>query len=87
MKSLSLLNIGGSMENVKSKAVLYLGIDPKHFETDKPVIHCPLIEVVPRPHDSIEIKQIFANLLQYSHIIFASKSSVNTFFETFRSFG
>jgi len=71
----------------KVKAVLYLGIDPKHFKTDKPLIHCPLLEIVARPIDSMEIKQVFGSILDYTHIIFTSKSAVKIFFKYFRDFG
>lgn len=71
----------------KHKAVLYLGIDPKYFKTKKPVIHCPLVEIVARPMESMEIKRVFANILDYSHVIFTSKSAVNIFFKYFRAFG
>lgn len=69
------------------KAVLYLGVDPKHFKTEKPLIHCPLVEIVARPIDSMEIKQIFGSLFNYTHIIFTTKSAVRIFFEYFQLFG
>ncbi len=69
------------------KSVLYLGFDTKHFTTNKPVIHMPLIEVVPRSSDSLEIRKIFSELLSYSHIVFMSKKSVKIFISYLKQFG
>lgn len=68
------------------KAVLYLGIDPKHFKTQKRLIHCPLVEIVPRPMESLEVKKVFSDILDYTHILFTSKSAVHIFFQYFRAF-
>ncbi len=69
------------------KSMLYLGFDTKHFKTDKPVIHMPLVEVVPRPIDSFEIRRIFSELLSYTHIVFMSKKSVKIFLSYLKQFG
>lgn len=69
------------------KAVLYLGIDAKHYKSDKPVIHMPLVSVEPRPIDSIEIRRIFSEVMNYSHIIFTSKTSVKLFLNFLNQFG
>jgi uroporphyrinogen-III synthase len=69
---------------VKEKAVLYLGVDPKYFQTEKPLIHLPLIEVVARTKDSIEIKEVFSEIDLYTHIIFSSRNAVKVFFDYLR---
>ena len=69
------------------KSVLYLGFDAKHYKTEKPVIHMPLVEIDQRPIDSIEIKRIFSEILNYTHMIFASKNSVKIFFNYLEQYG
>lgn len=73
------------MENQKS--VLYLGFDAKHFKTDKPILEMPLVQIEPRPIDSIEIRRIFSEIMNFTHIIFASKNSVKIFFQFLNIFG
>lgn len=68
----------------RKKAVLYTGIDPKHFKTTKPLIHLPLMEIVARPFDSMEITAVLDEVLEYTHFIFTSKSSVKIFFDYYR---
>lgn len=72
---------------VMQKSVLYLGIDAKHYKSDKPIIHMPLVAVEPRPIDSIEIRRIFSEILSYTHLIFTSKSSVKLFVNYLGQFG
>ncbi len=72
---------------MEEKAVLYLGVDPKYFHTEKPLIHLPLIEVVARPKDSIEVKEVFSEIALYTHMIFASRNGVKIFFEYLRQAG
>ena len=69
------------------KAVLYLGVDATHYNSKKPVIHMPLVSVEPRPIDSFEIRRIFSEVMNYSHIIFTSKTSVALFFSFLSQFG
>ncbi len=60
-------------------AVLYTGTDATHFQTDKPLIHCPLIKPVPRSFDDREIQVVFEDVLKYTHIIFTSKNTIPVF--------
>ncbi|MCH9612954.1 MAG: hypothetical protein S4CHLAM102_14540 [Chlamydiia bacterium] len=69
------------------KDVLYLGIDPTNFKTDRFVRHLPLIRVVPRPLHAIDVQRAFRSLLQYTHIVFTSKSSVKIFFRYIKKMG
>jgi uroporphyrinogen-III synthase len=61
------------------KHALYLGVDPTHFKTDKEIVHMPLIKIVRRQVDSKELIKVFEHILDYSHIVFTSKSSVRIF--------
>lgn len=61
---------------------LYVGIHAKEGTT-----HFPLIEIVPRPFDSPEITSAFADIPQYTHIIFTSKSGVDVFFNCMKHHG
>ncbi len=70
-----------------TKSVLYLGIDPTHFKTDKQVIHMPLLKILRRPIDSKELHRIFEHVPQYTHLVFTSKSAVRIFFSYFRAHG
>ena len=60
-------------------AVLYTGTNPSHFVSDKLVIHCPLIEIVPRPFDDVATQAMMADLDRYTHIVFTSKNTVPIF--------
>lgn len=66
------------------KKVLYVGLDPTHYHTHKPVIHLPLIEIDARPYDSLEVQEILSQIFTFSHIIFTSKSSVKIFIKYFK---
>ena len=69
------------------KSALYLGIDPTHFKTDKPVIHMPLLKILRRPIDSKELQKIFDHVPHYTHVVFTSKSAVRIFFSYFKAHG
>lgn len=65
----------------KGKA-LYVGLHAKEEAT-----HLPLIEIVPRRFDSPEVTSAFADIPQYTHIIFTSKSGVDVFFNCLKHHG
>ncbi|MBM3201410.1 MAG: uroporphyrinogen-III synthase [Chlamydiae bacterium] len=69
------------------KSVLYLGLNPSHYPQERPILHCPVIKIVPRSKESLEIKEVFAKIEEYSHIIFTSKNGVEIFFEYLEAFG
>jgi hydroxymethylbilane synthase len=58
--------------------VLYLGLNPKHY--GKEVFHLPIIEIIPRAINLPEITNAFADIPEYTHLIFTSKSGVEIFF-------
>jgi uroporphyrinogen-III synthase len=64
------------------KTILYLGTDPTHFKQhhlDARVIHYPVIKIVPRSIDDLQIQQAYTNLAEYTHLIFTSKNAVKVF--------
>ncbi len=63
------------------RTILYLGSDPSQFKSEGRVIHWPVIRIVPRTIRSPEIQRAFADLGDYSHLIFMSKHAVLVFFE------
>lgn len=58
------------------RKILYLGLDLSHFQTDDPVIHCPLIKIKPKPIGDPEIRLALREFAQYTHILFTSKTGV-----------
>jgi len=72
------------------KKILYLGIDPpikadSKYIFDKEnsqLIHYPIIKTVPSKKFNLFLA--FKNFLQFTHIIFTSKTTVRIFFETLK---
>ena len=62
------------------KKILYLGTDSTHFKGEGEIIHYPVIQIVPRSPFSQEIKQAYAKLDEFTHLIFTSKNAVQVFF-------
>lgn len=67
------------------KRILYLGTDPSHFVADGQVIHCPLIQIVPRPTD--QLAQAYQQFAQSSHVVFTSKNAVSVCFTQLQELG
>jgi len=61
--------------------LLYLGTDPTHYATVKEMIHYPIIDMTPRDFRSFSIAAQFADMREYTHIIFTSKTAVHVFME------
>jgi uroporphyrinogen-III synthase len=61
---------------VSMTRILYLGLDPTHYQTNGEVIHWPIIQIVPRPLSDPSILEALSNFAHYSHIIVTSKSTV-----------
>ncbi|MFI0435462.1 MAG: uroporphyrinogen-III synthase [Parachlamydiaceae bacterium] len=57
------------------KHILYLGLDPSHYKRDRPLIHYPIIKIVPRSLSDSAIHVPLKNFDDYSHIIITSKST------------
>lgn len=64
-----------------SQTTLYLGLDPTNFKTANRLIHCPIIQAVPRPFDAPEIAHVFADIPKYTHFIFTSQVAIQVFFD------
>lgn len=58
---------------------LFVGLEvPAKYKLRR-IVHCPLIEIVPRP--TVQLHRICDDLHTYSHIIFTSKAAVDLFFD------
>ena len=55
------------------KTILYLGSDPSHFLGEGNLIHYPVIQMIPRSKESLEVQQAFAGFSTYTHIIFTQQ--------------
>lgn len=62
------------------KTALYVGLDAP-MRSNVKVIHCPLIEVIPRPKDSPDIKDALAKLPEVTHVIVTSKTAATCLLE------
>lgn len=71
----------------KKGKVLYTGLSTQHVLSDKEVEHLPLIEIVPRSFDCLEIQRAFVDMAHYTHVIFTSKSGVEVFFDCLKHYG
>lgn len=58
---------------------LYLGLTAPASTPEREVIHCPLIQLIPRQGE--EVLSTLAALGAYTHLLFTSKSAVRFFFE------
>jgi len=63
---------------------------PKEFcrqSTEGEVVHLPLIEIVPRDFQSFDIRNAFADIREYTHVIFTSKNGARVFFDCLEFYG
>lgn len=60
------------------KKVLYLGLDPSRYLSSAEVVHCPVIEIAPRPF-AAEVEFAFRSLSTFSHVLFTSRSAVSIY--------
>lgn len=60
------------------KKALYFGLEVPS-ELRESVVHCPLIEVVPRNVDDSDLRDAFAQFEVYTHLLFTSKSAIAIF--------
>lgn len=70
-----------------SRRILYLGLEIPLELKNHNVIHCPLIQTIPRPKENLDIIKAFHYIKDYTHLIFTSKTSVTIFFEYLSHFG
>lgn len=62
------------------KAVLYLGLDPTRYQTDKILVHRPIIQIEKKPFDQ-KLKEAFFELSHVSIVLLTSRVSAKIFFE------
>lgn len=68
-------------EFTQKKTVLYVGLEPPDLAVEAiNYIHCPLIQIQPRPYVDREISATFSRIGEYTHFVFTSKSAVRIFF-------
>lgn len=66
---------------------LYLGLDPSNYQTNNQLIHFPIIQIVPKDFDAMEIKHVIDDITDYTHLIFTSKNAVHVFFNALKYHG
>lgn len=59
-----------------SKKILYLGLDPIHYQADGQLTHWPIIQIIPRSLTDPAIDNALRHFDQYTHLIMTSKSTV-----------
>ncbi len=59
-----------------SKRILYLGLDPTHYQTNGEITHWPIIQIIPRSFNDPLINETLSNFKSYTHIIITSKTTV-----------
>jgi uroporphyrinogen-III synthase len=57
---------------------LYLGLDPTRYNSEKSVVHFPIIKIIPKTLESL-LPQ-FLNAIQATHLLFTSRVAVRLFF-------
>lgn len=70
-----------------TKKILYLGLDPSHSTIKDEITHCPIIQIVPRAYDDVEIQTALTLFPQFTHIILTSKSPIRILHEYLLRFG
>lgn len=58
------------------KRILYLGLDPAYYSHDGELIHCPIIQIIPRGLSDPDISFSLSSFDRYTHLIFSSKTSI-----------
>jgi uroporphyrinogen-III synthase len=58
------------------KRILYLGLDPTHYQGQGEITHWPIIQIFPRPLSEPTVYQALRHFEHYSHILVTSKSTV-----------
>jgi uroporphyrinogen-III synthase len=61
------------------RTILYLGLRPPDYLEKVKVLHHPLIKIVPRAPQELDLFKAFQALLECTHLLFTSKSAVQPF--------
>jgi uroporphyrinogen-III synthase len=59
-----------------SRRILYVGLDPYHYQAQGEITHFPLIQIVPRALNDPLVYQALQLFSSYTHVIITSKSSI-----------
>lgn len=61
-----------------SKRILYLGLDPSHYQekVEGEVVHWPIIEIRPRPLSDPDLQNALTRFDDYTHLLMTSKTTV-----------
>ncbi len=62
------------------KKALYLGTDPSCFVHNKPLIHYPIIRLIPKSSQDLEVQRALMQLSSYFLCLFTSKNAVHILF-------
>lgn len=68
------------------KKVLYLGTDPSSFAHEFPILHYPVIRLIPKSITDERLVFCFSRIEKFSHFLFTSKNAVDIFFAICRQF-
>lgn len=60
---------------------LYLGLEVPASSSDRTIVHCPLIQIVPL--HTTEVLEVVSRIPQYTHLLFTSKSAVQLLVELY----
>ncbi|MFT4552460.1 MAG: uroporphyrinogen-III synthase [Chlamydiales bacterium] len=64
------------------KKILYLGLDPSRYKAQGDIHHFPVIHIVARSGNSLEVLDSFKDVPLYTHMVFTSRNAARIFFET-----
>ncbi len=67
--------------------LLYLGLDPANYCSEKQIVHYPIIQTEAFPFHTNACRQAIGEIARYSHIILTSKTTVRVFQDCLRFHG
>ncbi|MDP1881029.1 MAG: uroporphyrinogen-III synthase [Parachlamydiaceae bacterium] len=59
-----------------NERLLYLGLDPSSFKTQKIIVHYPIIKIAPKSFENQFIQDALNHFHSFTHILITSKSSI-----------
>ncbi len=68
------------------KKALYLGVDPSFFSYEKPLLHYPVIRLIPKSSLDLALKDAFLEISCYSLFLLTSKNAVRILFSLAEEF-
>jgi uroporphyrinogen-III synthase len=67
--------------------ILYLGTTPEHYQVEGNIVHCKMIDIVPRDFQSFDIKHQMEDILKYTHVILTSQHAVTFLIDLLHVYG